>query len=1163
MAETDEQLLYQNYQRTGGGMSIGDWRGIGSPLYYQPKLEPLEPKPEPEPEPKPEPEPTPVSDEQLLYQNYQRTGGGMSIGDWRGIGSPLFYQPKLEPKPKPVTVTTVAPVVTPPPAPPVVPVLSAKEQAEAFEREKNLRDAAIIKLHDYLDPATQNLKTIEAVEGGISRSVMVQAGYQIDQAEYNKIKKQIAERKTATGKLSDFIDPKTQNLRVHQAIEAGVSREIMVTAGYEVSKVDYNKATTELKVHKTAMVSLEKYKVKDADGAEAYLLSQYLMDNKENLTSASNTLKQAGFNVEQIKVARDATQEAIQEAIELEKRPEWIKWVDEKVTGVEKWTTNLLTGIRETSKEAEPGWDKAYATFASGITTVAVSVATAIPILLGRAIINPTGIPKMAWDTGKGMVLHVSNTASNLSKNAYGKDLVKGDIHNLVFDTTMSYLIISGGYRATKAIVSKITTYVAPRGVPASVIAKEASTGRIPASVKNFRTLAQAQKYALKYGDAIIQTIKRPNKPPTYAVQRINYVRAMADAINKVEKLASQKGGKFTGEVIIEGTPYKLRYLKTPIQQKVGNILWHGTKDEVAVAGTLAKESLLKIAQRQGRLVVGKGGLYTDPWAAVAYTRGQNPGLLMIITDASKIKTGARGFKTGISQSDKFIRGADKGFYGSSKGWRGDFETEIVGAPGTKIMVPAPSAGLLTRLLAGKYADFFTYDAGKYVPIKIGIHSTLIKAGVIKAPTIADLYAAKLMVLKNALRDTVEAIKHPGAVLADVSGTFKALIKLDGLARGSKGSSPTLPGVRDVYLITNWGTKLKMLTQSLIDRVLRKTKAEIPKGTKTTSRLFKEAFERNLDDIYTANARLLIQQFKGVATAYGASESVRAKFEASYLAHLGITIESLARTSSQSQISVSEVSSDARIKSPEVRSIATSDEPAVSTTRTVETPKRPKTPRTPVTTEVAVSSVREPRTPTTRTPVTREEREERRRREERVERETPVTERPVTRREREEREIPKKPPVTLVPPPVKGRRKLTSATRLPEGTIVWYSGKPSGVELWVTLAPPWGRHDARVMVGRPKGARVAPFSYPDSYNTIQKLGKAPVPETLVVDVGNQDVTIHRPTNKPGRKGAIKFERDIGVVTTSQLTTRKRFAVKKKKRASRRDTQSISVSGTRS
>ena len=88
---TDEELIYANWQRTGGTGSMAYWRSLGSPLYYTPP---------------PEPEPTPT-DEELIYANWQRTGGTGSMAYWRSLGSPLFYTPEPEPEPEPLEGTIV------------------------------------------------------------------------------------------------------------------------------------------------------------------------------------------------------------------------------------------------------------------------------------------------------------------------------------------------------------------------------------------------------------------------------------------------------------------------------------------------------------------------------------------------------------------------------------------------------------------------------------------------------------------------------------------------------------------------------------------------------------------------------------------------------------------------------------------------------------------------------------------------------------------------------------------------------------------------------------------------------------------------------------------------------------------------------------------------
>ena len=287
------------------------------------------------------------------------------------------------------------------------------------------------------------------------------------------------------------------------------------------------------------------------------------------------------------------------------------------------------------------------------------------------------------------------------------------------------------------------------------------------------------------------------------------------------------------------------------------------------------------------------------------------------IYQLSMVKSGELAFTEGLSKSEGFIRGAKEGFYGSSKSWKGDFETEIVAAPKTKINVPEPTADLITRTVAGEYADFFTYDAGKYVPIKIGVDASL--KGY-KTPTPSDLYAVKLYTLYNAVRDASEAIKHPDAILKDISGTLKAMAEYDPLRTGTKGGSPALPGVRDVYLITDMGAKIGEIARSLWNKALQKTKSETKASPDSAE--FKSLLERNMDEVYRANAESLISAYGDVALAYGASTEAREKFEASYLANLGVAMKSTVLAGSVAPSTLETVYQDALRDLPDDYSIA-------------------------------------------------------------------------------------------------------------------------------------------------------------------------------------------------------------------------------------------------
>lgn len=616
----------------------------------------------------------------------------------------------------------------------------------------------------------------------------------------------------------------------------------------------------------------------------AFNVTKFLQDNKSNLNPAIKTLEKAGFTKKQIQDARFDAFASKSELLPGRGEAKPMTWSEKTAANLQDWQKDFLSkeyGGKAGDIKFDSKVKTGLATAAEGTIGAGVAALLGLPILALNVISKPKESPQQVWEAGKYIVMTPINTGVNIAKGTYIPDMKQGNLYPLAFDTTMTALIVKGFAGPVKGALSKVTTYVAPRGVPASAIAKEVSTGRI----------------------------KTPEQ----------FAKQYADALNEVEKLATEPGGKFTGEVPIEGTPYSLRYLKSPLEQKIGNVLFHGTKTEVG------KPSLLDIAAGKGEITAGKAGIYTDPWAAIGYTRGgENPGLLMMITEASKIKSGAKGLEKGLTQSDKFIRGADEGFYGSSKVWHGDLETEIVGAPGTKINVPEPTADLATRALAGKYSDFFTYDSGKFMPIKIGVDAKAFNAKSLAAiNNPANWYSVKLYSLYSALRDTAEAMKHPGKVLEDVSGTLKEIANLDRLIRegtGTKGGRITFPGVRDVYVQTSLRRWLMEKTADIVNKALKKTERETK--AKPDSAAFRKALERNMEEVYRANADALINTASTVAKGYSASEVTRQKFEDSYIANLGLATESIAKTTALNSKVFSEVTRDVANSNPVTKAAA-------------------------------------------------------------------------------------------------------------------------------------------------------------------------------------------------------------------------------------------------
>ena len=1019
--------------------------------------------------------------------------------------------------------------------------------------------------------------------------------------------------------------------------------------------------------------------------SDKYNIVKYIEDNLSDVETAKKILLSAGFKAKDIDTA-------------------WVVATGSKVGGLSAFKgemnpPNLFgqTALKLEAYQQELAKNKTKTgllpTAAEGAFVAGVEALTAIPILASKATSNPSGALSLAGQTVVGLGQFVATTAKNLVSGKYIADIKMGDASNLVHDTIMTYLIAEGGVRAGKAALSKVTLYVLPRGEPFSVIGKEASTGRLP----NIE----------------------------------NATKATADAINKVEQLAMTKGGKFTEDVPIEGTAYKFRLLKTPIEQVAGNIVFHGTQDVIDASGKVLKESLLrvmergekatpqayftsnsferiklladkipqdvanvdvpairtlnfadatdvpkklvpqiqsyitrndgkvygsfvewlkidkakqphdidvvfgnnklainareyfkKLAEREGyearandrgvqikqgdkwvtfinivsrsqhaemlkgiirpkenivdgiqvetigsqavmqrlgslagdaksairetrlkamsgkvtkaaesegvsikqakaelnTILIGEGGLYTDPWAAIGYTRGgKNPALVMVITDANKLKSGAEGLAKGETQSAKFIQDAQEGFYGSSKMWRGDFETEIVAAPKTALEVPKPMADLATRVLAGKYSDYVTYDNGRFVPIKIAIDKGSTN---ITVPTIAQLYGAKLLTLQNALRDTSEALKHPDLVLKDISGTFKAMADLPEMfgSGAGKAGSPTFFGVRDVYLLTDWGEKLRMMSEGIYNKALKRTQRQAKvENIKEDSAIFRRMLERNMDDVYRGNARALLRQYKDVSTAYAASHEAKSKFEDAYLASLGLSIESAFKSSSVSSRAVSDIIKDIRSES-KIASSVFSAVPVSSEgiSRSSESTRSPETSEIRLV-ESSVSTPESLRTP------------------ESIRSGESITSGGSSSSSGDSSSSP---PSESVPPQqprlVEIQTKKATIEKKTDGEA--FVTFKQGLH-WVKIKAPYQQDDISISRRPPKGATLTGERGKTSpQRTIQLVGDEKLaPVLLTIDIGNKDAIISHPARKPGKAGALRYRNDKKNKTVSDVT----------------------------
>jgi len=131
---------------------------------------------------------------------------------------------------------------------------------------------------------------------------------------------------------------------------------------------------------------------------------------------------------------------------------------------------------------------------------------------------------------------------------------------------------------------------------------------------------------------------------------------------------------------------------------------------------------------------------------------------------------------------------------------------------------------------------------------------------------------------------------------------------------------------------------------------------------------------------------------------------------------------------------------------------------------------------------------------------------------------------------------PIRPPSPPKPPPTKEvvvareRRRQEFAS-----AIAWRQG----IGWWAIKAPYRKSADAEFFRGKPPpNAQLIKGGVKSAYRSIQALTGYP-PEKLAIDMGIMDILIGKPHRKPGELGAIRFKRDMGQQTISDITIGKR------------------------
>jgi len=118
--------------------------------------------------------------------------------------------------------------------------------------------------------------------------------------------------------------------------------------------------------------------------------------------------------------------------------------------------------------------------------------------------------------------------------------------------------------------------------------------------------------------------------------------------------------------------------------------------------------------------------------------------------------------------------------------------------------------------------------------------------------------------------------------------------------------------------------------------------------------------------------------------------------------------------------------------------------------------------------------------------------------------------------------------IPIIPPIPEGKRKWTPEEA--KGAIAWKQGF-----IWVAIKRPYkSTADVAFFKKLPPGVTIVKGGPKSAYRSIQAItGKAPT--KLLIDMGIMDITVKKPSKTPGKKGAIKFTRDIKQKTRGDIS----------------------------
>lgn len=544
--------------------------------------------------------------------------------------------------------------------------------------------------------------------------------------------------------------------------------------------------------------------------------------------------------------------------------------------------------------------------------------------------------------------------------------------------TTGEVVGMLAGVKGVRSAVRSARVWVDPYGVPARAVGIEFSVSKIPT--------------------------KGMGTPTAMA----NLGKAVANAQSEILK------GKLSGTATVGNV--SIKYRGSPIQHTAGSMVMHATPDVAPLI-------------KNPKLVVQGEGLYFSPQLSPRFmassavgTTAKNPGVIAVLTDASKVRTPSKGSlgKLAKAPGDNFIVHADQGLWSPSKLYKHAFENEIVASPGTKF-TKTPST-LRARLLGDKAGDFLVQYSGPDAPgITSGqlvpMHIFADKGVFRTPPTPAALYAAKLITIYESLKDVGVKARHP------------------------------LSGNKTFKITGNAAADQTILAKALKDSATKAAKDKVPSGT---GRVYDTAYRRALVTEYSKlTQRMNDSVSAAVARSYARDPS---RFERAYSSNLTENLNNMARAASTEQ-----AYRDVRSSSGRTRSVSESSlRDWQRTEREVTSRQRGTMPREGSVATTTERSTTE-QTPTEKPPIERPPTE--RPPIERPPVEKPSVERPLTERPPTERPPDRRLP-RIPPPPTDSKLKL----RLPDGeSVILTRQQYAGIVAWkqglfyILVYPPYGK----------------------------------------------------------------------------------------------------------